>query len=274
MRRDERPEQWTILTEQTIGNLGPVRLHHPPGTFGLTPASLIGLHAVHRRPDLLRGTGIDWGSGMGCLAIVAAKLDEVRRMVGLEVSADDVRIARENAELNGVADKVEFYQADSYTPAGPQGEQVLSRLRGQVDFILANPPASENDDGFAFRRAVLAGAREFLKDQGTVFLNISHQYGWERIRRLSSDIAGFAHRGVLASTDWVPFDLEREDLLHCLELYAEEESNGGLAYTFRGEREVGHDSLSARMALERYRRTGQSPESKWQTHLFIFSQAG
>lgn len=151
---------------------------------------------------------------------------------------------------------------------------MLSQLRGQVDFVLANPPASEDDDGFQFRRAVLAGGREFLKHQGIVFLNISHQYGWERIQSLTAEVTGFTHGGVVASTEWVPFDLDREDLLHCLELYVGEEERGGLAYAFRGEREAVGEYRTARMALERYRRTGQSPESKWQTHLFIFSKAG
>jgi hypothetical protein len=271
-RRDNHLEDWTVLTEETIGNLGPVRLHHPPGTFVLTPASIIGLEAVHRRPDLLHGTGIDWGSGTGCLAIVAAKLDDVSRIVGLEISASDVHVACENAVLNGVADKVEFHQADSYTPLYSKGEEVLSQLRGQVDFILANPPASEDDDGFQFRRDVLAGAREYLRHQGIVLLNISYQYGCERIQSLSTEINGFSHGGVLASTEWVPFDLAREDLLHCLELYAAEEERGGARYAFRGEGETG--SRSARTALERYRRTGQSPESKWQSHLFTFSKTG
>jgi SAM-dependent methyltransferase len=273
-RREQHPGDWTVLTEETIGNLAPVRLRHPAGTFRLTPASIVGLQAVDRRRDLLAGTGIDWGSGTGCLAIVAAKLEDVRQIVGLEISESDVRVARENALLNGVRDKLEFHQADSYTPLNSKGEELLFRMRGKVDFILANPPASEDDDGFQFRRAVLTGAREYLRHQGIVFLNISYQYGSERIQSLSAEIDGFTHGGVIASTEWVPFDLDREDLLHCLELYAAEEERGGMPYAFRGECESVNGYRSARTVLERYRRTGQSPESKWQTHLFIFSKDG
>ena len=137
-----------------------------------------------------------------------------------------------------------------------------------MDFILANPPSSEGDDGFGYRRVVLRGARIFLVPGGVVFLSVSYQYGMSRVERLCQDAPGFEYRGVLASTDWVPFDLNRPDLLHCSHLYADEERRGGFEYAFRHPRH--EQTMTAQAALAHYEQTGDSPLSKWQTHLFIF----
>jgi hypothetical protein len=260
----------TILDSE----LGEIRIHHPPGTFALTPASLIGIQAIVDNRGLLKGTGIDWGSGTGCLAIAAAKLEQVHQVIGLELSMPDVRIAERNAALNGVARKIAFLHSDSYAPLSRRERQRLDSLAGQVDFVLANPPSSEGDDGFGFRRKVLAGAQRFLVDGGVVLLNISYQYGSARIARLTEEIPGFSYDGLLATTEWVPFELERPDLLHCLELYAREEERGGLTYSFAHPEALADELMTAQEALAYDRRTGRSPLAKWQVHLFRKLPAG
>ena len=76
-------------------------------------------------------------------------------------------------------------------------------------------------------------------------------------------------RGVAATTDWVPFDLGRAELLDCLEIYALEEEKGGFSYTF--EENGGSDRIiDAREALANFRHSGTSPLSKWQTHSFRY----
>lgn len=249
--------------------LGPFEFHHPPGTFALTPASRISLQAIWDHQPLLRGTGLDWGSGVGCLGIAAARIPAVDRVVGLELSEANVQVAVVNAARNDVAHKTSFLQADSYTPFVVEDRANLSAFAGQMGFILANPPSSDGDDGFEFRRVVLRGAKEFLAPGGVVFLSISYQYGARRIERLTEEINGFVHEGVLSSTDWVPFDLSRPDLLRCLENYAAEECRGGDPYAFLDpERPGGEPAMTAEAALACFRRTGLSPRSKWQTHLF------
>jgi SAM-dependent methyltransferase len=266
---DLATEESTLTTEMT-GGLGALCIRHPPGTFALTPASRISLRAIGEHRSLLTGHGLDWGSGTGCLAIAAAKVPAVQGVVGLELSEANVAVARENAERNGVADKVTSLLSDSYSPLSPSGRSILDSLVGQVSFILANSPSSEGDDGFGYRRVVLRGAGDYLVPGGVVFLSVSYQYGPARIERLCQDAPGFVHAGVLASTEWVPFDLRRPDLLHCLHLYAEEERLGGLEYTF-GHREGTQDEgMNARAALACYQETGRSPLTKWQVHLFAF----
>lgn len=261
----------TVLTGAVCFGLGEIRLLQPPGTFALTPASLIALEAIGRHQPLLHGIGMDWGAGVGCLSIAAARIATVSRIYGLEISDCNVGVAAENARRNGVAEKVTFLQSDSYTPSSSADQVLLEGIKGRVHFLLANPPSSEGDDGFEYRRIVLRGASEYLARDAVVFLNISNQYGLPRIEGLATDAPGFHYGGVLASTEWVPFDLRRPDLLQCLELYAQEEARGGLEYTFANPLNS-CEGLNARAALELYCQTARSPLSKWQVHLFRYGR--
>ncbi len=260
----------TILDGEATAGLGEIRIHHPPGTFAPTPASLISLRAIGAHSQLLRGIGIDWGSGTGCLSIAAARIPAVESALGLEIVAENVRAASENALRNGVAGKVAFLISDSYVPLSPRDRDRLAAVRGKVSFLLANPPASGSGDGFEFRRRVLSGARDFLSPGGVVFLSISSQYGEQRILRLERDAPGFVYRSLLASTGWVPFDLARPDLLECLRLYAKVEETGGQPYSFKSPEGPEPGVLDARSALRRFQATGESPLSRWQTHLFQY----
>lgn len=257
----------TVLPGSDTNGLGSIRIEHPKGTFALTPASFISLTAICYRQDLLSGVGLDWGTGTGCLAIAAARVDSVRRVYGLEVERANVNAARVNVTLNAVDKKVRILHCDSYRPFTASGVKRLEALKHKVTFILANPPSSEGDDGFGYRREVLRGGRKYLERGGRVFLSISSQYGAARITRLVRDAPGFVYRGLLASTNLVPFDLSRSDLLHCLELYAAEERRGGLEYTFHNP-EAKDLTMNATSGLDMYRSTGRSPLMRWQTHLF------
>lgn len=259
----------SILSDELTRGLGNLEIHHPPGTFALTPASLIAVEAISRNQDRFQGRGLDWGSGAGVLAIAAARISGVREVVGLEVEPANVEIARVNAERNGVGGKARFLLADSYEPLDRSGRVVLADLERAVDFIVANPPSSSPaDDGFGFRRAVIRGAGRFLKTGGIVALSVSRQYGTSRLMGLLDLDPTLDYAGVLASTDWVPFDMTREDLLMDVKSYAAEEERGGLPYAFRHPEHPGRE-LTARGALEHFQCTGESPLSRWQSHLFV-----
>lgn len=263
----------TVLPEAVSAGLGTLRFLHPAGTFALTPASRIALEAIGQHQALLSGIGLDWGSGAGCLAIAAARIAQVQKVIGLEIEAANVAVARENARLNRVDDRTVFLLADSYAPVSPADRATLDEVAGRVDFILANPPSSDGDDGFGYRRVVLWGAKPFLVENGVVFLSVSSQYGPERVKRLCQEVPGFVHGGILASTDWVPFDLSRPDLLQCLQLYAAEERRGGLEYTFMKPGAGKEERMNAQGAYVHFERTGESPWSKWQSHLFHYRPA-
>lgn len=264
---------YSIIDSRLTGNAEAVKLHHPAGTFALTPASRMALRAVGQHRNLLHGKGIDWGSGIGSLTILAATMENITQVIGLEISEANVRIAEQNARQNKVSKKVHFMLSNSYTPLRHDDRQFLQTFAGQTQFILANPPTSEGDDGFDFRRQVLRGGRTFLEDGGAVFLSISSQYGQARIEQLTQDAPGYRYGGVLVSSGWQPFDLQRPDLLYCLQQYAQQEQAGGLRYTFLNQHDLtntGKDFMDAQTAWSQYKQTGQSPFMKWEVHLFHY----
>jgi len=265
----DSPAFCTRLSVEETGGLAALQFRHPPRSFNLTPASRIAMRTIGEQQHLLAGRGLDWGSGSGCLAIAAARIPTVDQVIGLDISPQNIMAARQNAALNGVGEKVTFLLADSYQPLADSDWRLLAAYSGRIDFILANPPSSEGDDGFGYRRIVLAGARDFLRRGGLLFLNVSYQYGRQRVTNLVRQIPGFSYDGLLASTDWVPFDLQRPDLRHCLALYVAEEDRGGLQYEFRlhpGSATV----AGARQAWAHFQATGLSPLTRWQTHLFRY----
>ena len=205
-------------------------LDQPDGTFALTPASRIGMEGVLAAIEDLEGIGFDWGCGVGTLALAAASFPKVTRVLGFDIEGANVEAANHNAELNGLGAKASFFEADSYEAVSAAGREALDAVRGQVDFVVANPPSSgEGTDGFDFRRAVVDGARHVLKPGGQILLNVSRQYGMARVRGLAPDGGPFTYEGVVTSTPWVPFDLDRPDLVEAINDYAAEEQRGGAA---------------------------------------------
>lgn len=268
--------------EQVVDTpLGTLRIAHPTGTFAPTSATGVmvraitgghagghtgghaGSHAGSRGG--LRGHGLDWGSGTGILALAAALRPEVEGVVGLDISAADVRAARSNARANGLHEKARFFEADGYQPRDDDGRRALAELRGQAAFVTANPPASEGDDGFAFRYAVLRGARDFLAPGGVALMQALSAYGPERVERLMEAVPGFAYHGVVEATSPEPLGLERADLRRQLDHYVAEEARGGLAYHFH---DAAGRAMTATEALERYQATGAEPLARWQVHGF------
>jgi methylase of polypeptide subunit release factors len=260
----------THFGRDELGGLGAIEIAHPPGTFAITPASRIAVDAIVRHQDRLAGTGVDWGSGTGCMAIVAARIPAVQFVIGLEIVAANCEVARRNAERNVVDHKIRFLTSDSWQPYDSAERAWFDAHAGRIDFVLANPPSSSPvGDGFRFRRVVLRGARRFLRPGGVVFLNVSEQYGQQRLLRLLRDAPGFRYDGLLATTDFVPFDMRRADLVVDVETYAAAEARGDPLYTFRdpADRER---VIDARAALAHYRSTGESPLSRWQMHAFVY----
>jgi 16S rRNA G1207 methylase RsmC len=258
---------YSYLNEEITKGLGDLKFYHPQGTFSLTPASNILLKAIIDNQKLISGIGIDWGCGVGCLALLAARIKSVRKIYGLDISEQNIEAAVINADINNLTEKTHFMLADSYKPYSPGNRAEMKELKGKINFILANPPSSNGDDGFGFRRMVLNGAKDYLTEKGIVLLNISFQYGIKRVESLYKENKGFEYTGVAATSGYVPFDLSRPDLLDCLNIYAREEQNGGYVYSFGMD--GNDDFLTAREALNRYNKTGSSPLTKWQTHIFI-----
>ncbi len=135
---------------------------------------------------------VDVGTGSGCIAIALARELEDARIYATDISADALAVARHNATLNGVAERIEFIHCDLLAGL-PAGLQVGLR----ADFIVSNPPyiaahemaslqrevrewephsaLTDNADGLSFYRRLFAEAPQHLKAEGYLLCELGYQ---------------------------------------------------------------------------------------------------
>jgi len=80
---------------------------------------------------------VDVGTGSGCLALALKHAFPDARVFGIDVSADALALAEENAVLTGL--EVTFLHGDLFSPL-PAG------LEGRVDLVVSNPPYVADGD--------------------------------------------------------------------------------------------------------------------------------
>jgi SAM-dependent methyltransferase len=242
-----------------------LRIRHPPGTFAPSPATRLMARVILEGAVDLAGVGFDWGCGTGVLAIAAALRRDVDRVIGIDRSEGDVLAARRNAQLNGVGERVAFHVGDGYRPADQEARREVESLRGRLDFVVANPPASRGDDGFTHRYDVLRGAVARLRPGGVLVMQALSAYGPERVRRLTDAVPDAVYEGVIGSTEPVPLGMGRAGIARQLDDYVAEEARGGLQYHLcDGAGRV----VTATESLRRYREDGTAPRGRWQAHRF------
>ncbi|MCB1465531.1 MAG: peptide chain release factor N(5)-glutamine methyltransferase [Nitratireductor sp.] len=153
----------------------------------------------------------DVGTGSGAITIALLVHLPQARCMAIDVSADALGVAADNARANGVGDRIEFVRA-SY----------LEGIAGPFDFVVSNPPyiagreiatlereVREHDprlaldggeDGLDAYRALLGQAGASLKSGGRLYLEIGKgqadaiaalaaERGW-RLDGVIADLAG------------------------------------------------------------------------------------
>ena len=124
---------WTVTDELRASAPGPIIVILPSMGFGTGhhASTRLCLELLQRVP--LEGKRVlDIGTGSGVLAI-AARVLGAARVVGIDVDADALTNARENAALNHLADSIAFEEADlsSREPVpGAPFELVMANLTG------------------------------------------------------------------------------------------------------------------------------------------------
>jgi ribosomal protein L11 methyltransferase len=119
---------WAEVEERA----GRVVLRIEPGMAfgtGTHETTRLCLAAVERH--FAGGSFLDVGTGTGILAIAAAKLRPEARVEACDTDAEAVEVARENARLNGVADRVQF-RVGSVGPATASADFVCANLTADV----------------------------------------------------------------------------------------------------------------------------------------------
>ena len=138
----------------------------------------------------------DLCTGSGCIAISTLKNTDGTHAVALDLSPDAISIATENADRNGVRDRIEFVTGDA-----------LCGLEGKFFAILSNPPyVSESayasldaelyaepkmafvggEDGGDFYRRMIPLYKENLLENGFLAFEIGYDQG-ELLRALGEE---------------------------------------------------------------------------------------
>ena len=115
-----------------------------------------------------QGALLDVGTGTGILAFAAAKLAPGARVVGFDVDPEAVEVARENAEINGVADEVELEVNRLSSFADQAFDVVLANLTADVIVPLAADFAAAIRPGGVL---IVSGILREQGDEVTAVLN-------------------------------------------------------------------------------------------------------
>lgn len=134
---------------------------------------------------------LDLCTGSGCIAISTLAARKDCRAVAVDIFPETVDIARENAESNGVGDRVGFVAHDIFDT------DFMAEI-GTFDCILSNPPYIETkqipllkeelsfepeaaldggDDGLNFYRLIISEYKKYLNKGGTMLLEIGCDQG-------------------------------------------------------------------------------------------------
>jgi release factor glutamine methyltransferase len=128
---------------------------------------------------------LEVGTGSGCLAIALAARCPAVHVLAIEISADALALARQNAARHSMAERIQFLESDGF--AALAGDQ-------RFDLIISNPPyisTAELDslqpevrdyepraaldggaDGLEHYRKLAAEAARFLKPAGKLMLEL------------------------------------------------------------------------------------------------------
>ena len=142
------------------------------------------------------GAALDFGTGSGCLAIALAAQCPGAEVHATDISVEALRVARENAALNNLSDKIQFHSGDGFA--------ALPRVL-PFDLIVSNPPyvpsaeiealapeVRDHDprlaldggaDGLDFYRRLAAEAANHLRPAGRIMLESGDGQA-EQIRQL------------------------------------------------------------------------------------------
>lgn len=155
--------------------------------------------AVRMAPEQARI--LDLCTGSGCIAISTLAARPDCRAVAVDLFERTLEIAGENAEINGVGDRIGFLREDVLHP------EFMEQL-GTFDCIVSNPPYIETkqlslldeelsyepeaaldggDDGLTFYRTIIGSYGAYLRKGGLMLLEI----GWNQAKAVSA-IAGEA----------------------------------------------------------------------------------
>ncbi len=128
-------------------------------------------------------TVLDLGTGTGCLAIAIAKNVAGVAVHAVDISPEALALARENAAVNQVSDRITFHEGDAFAalPAELKFDLIVSNppYIAAEEIATLSPEVRDFDprlaldggaDGLDFYRRLAAEAGAFLKPHGKLML--------------------------------------------------------------------------------------------------------
>ena len=128
-------------------------------------------------------TALDFGTGTGCIAIAVAVKCPGAQITALDVSAEALALARQNAETNKVAGRIQFVHGDGFAalPGIPNFALILSNppYIASAEIETLDPEVRDFDpraaldggaDGLDFYRRLASEAATRLKPAGKIMV--------------------------------------------------------------------------------------------------------
>src|SRR4030042_3662278 len=148
---------------------------------------------------------LDLCTGSGCLALALAREFPDAKVYGTDTSENAIRYAKENAELNCI-NNVTFLEGNLFDPIAELATRQPSPVT--FDLIVSNPPyirrndiknlqleikdwepveaLNGGEDGLDYYRAIIPGAKGYLKEGGYLILEIGAGQSRE-VRRIAEE---------------------------------------------------------------------------------------
>jgi release factor glutamine methyltransferase len=174
-RMHREPLQYILGTQEFRGLdflVTPSVLIPRPETEVVVEAAVGRLRKTAKRTAI-----IDVCTGSGCIAVAVAKELGNARIFATDRSPEALTVARENARLHDVSERIRFFEGDVFEPL--RGADLLR----QVDVITANPPYIPSGE--------FPGLQLEVRDYEPTAALVAGPKGTEIARRIIDEAAGF-----------------------------------------------------------------------------------
>jgi release factor glutamine methyltransferase len=131
---------------------------------------------------------LDFGTGSGCVVAALAHKCPAARFMAVDVSAQALKVARENASRHGLAERIQFVQGSGFEalPAGMHFDLIVSNppyipsgdlagLQPEVRDFEPREALDGGPDGLDFYRRFAAEAGAWLRTSGKIMLEFGDE---------------------------------------------------------------------------------------------------
>lgn len=170
---------------------------------------------ARRTPGFNSPVIADIGTGSGAIAVTLARHIPNCRVIATDVSIDALGAAGENAQAQGVADRIDFCCGDLFEPlVGRRVQYLVSNPPYISDAEWMHVPANVKHyepagalrggaDGLKYLRPLIEQARAYLSTPGQLVLEIAASQK-QAVLGLAHQAAGLANEHVLADHEGLP----------------------------------------------------------------------